>query len=141
MIERQPYTYAVLRYRHDPLAGEMLNVGVLVHAPTSRFLKFTMRTMYGRLSGLYPDFDGTALTADLKRAETALNRLATSEADSLLTTSITAGVFARRVLDDPAGSYVWGETGSGLTRDPEHELSLLYERFISRFDGKHSDGA
>ena len=138
MSERQPYTYAVLRYRHDPLAGEMLNVGVLLHVPASRFLKCAMRTTYGRLSGLYPDFDGAALTADLKRAETALNRLASSEADSLFTTGMTAGVFARRVLDDPAGSYVWGETGSGLTRDPEHELSLLYERFIGQFDEKHT---
>ena len=27
MNERQPYTYVLLRYRHDPLAGEFANVG------------------------------------------------------------------------------------------------------------------
>jgi hypothetical protein len=134
VTERQPYTYLVLRYRHDALAGELLNVGVLIHAPASRFLKCAMRPTYGRLSGLYPDFDGAALTADLKRAETELNRLAASDARDLFSGDKTAIGFARAVIDDPAGSYVWSEAGSGLTRDPEAELRSLYQRFIGRFD-------
>jgi len=139
MIDRQPYTYIVLRYRHDPLAGELLNLGVLLHAPGSGFLKSAMRSTYSRLSRLYPDFDGAALTADLRRAETRLGRLASSEAADLFSKGRTAGDFARRVLDDPAGSYIWGEVGSGLTRDPELELARLYARFIGRFDGKDTN--
>jgi hypothetical protein len=136
MTDRQPYTYIVLRYRHDPLAGELLNLGVLLHAPGSGFLKGALRSTYGRLSRLYPDFDGAALTADLRRAEMKLGRLASSEAADLFSKGRTAGDFARRVLDDPAGSYIWGEVGSGLTRDPEFELAGLYARFIGRFDSK-----
>jgi hypothetical protein len=136
MTDRQPYTYVVLRYRHDPLAGELLNVGVLLHAPRSRFLKSAMRSTYGRLSRLYPDFDGSALTNDLKRAETALNRLASSEGADLFAADLSVHDFARRVLDDPAGSYIWSEAGSGLTRDPEEDLARLYARFIGQFDEK-----
>ena len=33
MMGRRPYTYVLLRYRHDPLAGEFANVGVVVHEP------------------------------------------------------------------------------------------------------------
>ena len=137
MIDRQPYTYVVLRYRHDPLAGELLNVGIVLHAPAGRFLKSAMRTTYGRFAKLYPDFDGAALTADLKRAQTALDRLAAHEGADLFADGINAGAFARRVLDDPAGAYLWGETGSGLTKDPVRELAGLYDRFIGRFDEPH----
>jgi hypothetical protein len=136
MTERQPYTYVVLRYRHDPLAGELVNVGVLLHAPQSRFLRSAMRSTYGRLSRLYPDFEGAALTADLRRAETALNRLASSEEADLFSAGRSVRDFARRVIDDPAGSYIWGEAGSGLTRDPEAELASLYARFIGQFEEK-----
>jgi hypothetical protein len=135
---RQPYTYIVLRYRHDPLAGELLNVGVLLHAPRARFLGSAMRSTYGRLSRLYPDFDGVALTADLKRAETALNRLAGSEGTGLFAGDASVRDFARRVLDDPAGAYVWSEVGSGLTRDPDEELARLYDRFVGRFDEREA---
>jgi hypothetical protein len=93
-----------------------------------------MRSTYGRFSKLYPDFDGAALTADLRRAETAINRLAASEGTDLLSGDVSVRDLARRVLDDPAGSYIWGETGSGLTRDPEEELANLYARFIGQFD-------
>jgi hypothetical protein len=137
MIDREAYTYVILRYRHDPIAGELLNVGVLIHAPVNGFLKSRMRSTYGRLSPLYPDFDGAALTADLKRAETAINRLARSDATGLFVGDLNAGAFARRVLDDPAGAYVWSEVGSGLTRDPDEELARLYHRFIGRFEEPH----
>lgn len=134
MTERQPYTFTVLRYRHDPLAGEVVNVGVLLHAPRSHFLRCAMRSTYGRLSRLYPDFDGTALTGDLKRAETAINRLASSEGGDLFSAGLTVRDFARRVIDDPAGSYLWSDVGSGLTKDPETELARLYTRYVGGFD-------
>jgi hypothetical protein len=55
MSERQPYTYVVLRYRHDPLAGEFANVGVVLHAPRGRFLGAKLRTTPGgRLTRMFP---------------------------------------------------------------------------------------
>jgi hypothetical protein len=138
MTEREPYTYLVLRYRHDPLAGELLNVGVVLHAPRSRFLGSAMRATYGRLSRLYPDFDGAALAADLRRVETALHRLAGSDGAGLFAAGASVHDFARRVLDDPAGSYVWGAPGSGLTRDPQQELARLYDRYVGQFDEKET---
>src|SRR5262249_32347923 len=35
---KSPFTYVVLRYRHDPLAAEFANVGVVLHQPASGFL-------------------------------------------------------------------------------------------------------
>ena len=39
MTEKQAYSYTVLRYIHDVVSGETLNVGVVMHAPAVGFLK------------------------------------------------------------------------------------------------------
>lgn len=134
MTDRQPYTYTVLRYRHDPLAGEVVNVGIVLHAPQSGFLQCAMRTTYGRLSKLYPDFEGSALTADLRRIQTALKRLADAEMSDLFSSVDDAAKFARRVVDDPAGSYFWSEVKSGITKSPEDDLKRIFQRYIGRFE-------
>lgn len=134
MTDRQPFSYVVLRYRHDPLAGELINVGVVLYAAGANFLKAAVRTTYGRLTKLYPDLEGSALTGDLRRLETALKRFAESDASGMFASEHTAGSFAKRAIDDPAGSYVWSDTKYGVTGSPEDELQRLYERFIGRFD-------
>lgn len=134
MTDRQPYTYTVLRYRHDPLAGEMINVGVVLHAPRSAFLGTAVRSTYGRLSKLYPDLEGGALTRILKRIQTNIKRFSESEIGGIFSSSATAHTFAKRVIDDPAGSYVWSDLKSGITKSPEQELARLYHRYIGRFE-------
>lgn len=134
MTDRQPFSYVVLRYRHDALAGELVNVGVVLYAAGAQFLRAAVRTTYGRLSKLYPDFEGSALTADLRRLETALNRFVEGDVSGMFASDYTAGSFAKRVIDDPAGSYIWSDVQYGITKSPSDELQRLYERFVGRFE-------
>jgi hypothetical protein len=134
MTDRQPYTYTVLRYRHDPLAGEMINVGVVLHAPKSAFLGTSVRSTYGRLSKLYPDLEGAALTRILKKVQTGLKRISESEKGGIFASSESAQTFAKRIIDDPAGSYVWSDVRSGITKSPELELNRLFQRYIGKFE-------
>jgi hypothetical protein len=136
MTDRQPFSYVVLRYRHDALAGELVNVGVVLFAPKSGFLQAAVRTTYGRFSKLYPDFDGSALTADLRRMETGLKAIRTQFATNLFSDRESAATLAKRVLNDPAGSYIWSDLGFGTTASPEKELNRLYDRYVGRFDVK-----
>lgn len=137
MTDRQPFSYVVLRYRHDALAGELINVGVLLYAPGVPFLRASVRTTYGRLSKLYPDFEGSALTGDLRRLETALKRIEDRELPGIFTSDHSAASIAKRIIDDPAGSYIWSTAKYGVTKSPQEELERLYERYIGRFEPTH----
>lgn len=139
MTDRQPFSYAVLRYRHDPLAGELVNVGVLLFAPKSGRLEAKFRHTYGRLSKLYPDIDGQALTATLRRAETRVRDL-TDDAKGLFSSDRNVSYFAKLTIDDPAGSFVWSEVKSGISKNLEDEIDKLYRRFVSRFDSISASG-
>ncbi len=133
-MTREPYTYVILRYRHDPLAGEQVNVGVVVHAAKSGFLGAVVRRAYGRISKLFPSVDGTALRHDLINIENALQRLGKGYVGGDLIDNPNASTFAHRVLDKDDSSLIWSEMGSGLTRDPAKTLEELHARFVTQYD-------
>ena len=62
MTEKQAYSYTVLRYIHDVVSGERLNVGVVMHAPAGGFLKVRTRKTVDRLKQAFPDLDDAAFT-------------------------------------------------------------------------------
>lgn len=132
MSTRVPYTYMVLRYRHDPISGEMMNVGVLLRAPG--FLKLRARHTIGRLSKTFPDIDTDIFRATLRGLERFSERLSQESAIGLLGFEGDAKSFARQMLPDDDSSYIWGPLGSGLSEDPALTLDRLYERFVSKYD-------
>ncbi|CAH1666271.1 MULTISPECIES: DUF3037 domain-containing protein [unclassified Chelatococcus] len=133
-MTREPYTYMILRYRHDPLAGELVNVGVVVHAARSGFLDALVRRAYGRISKLFPSVDGTTLRHDLVNIERALQRLGKGDVGDDIFDMPNASTFAHRVLGKDDSSLIWSEMGSGLTRDPAKTLEELHARFVTQYD-------
>ncbi|MCC6983605.1 MAG: DUF3037 domain-containing protein [Bauldia sp.] len=139
-----PYTYIVLRYRHDSLAGEFANVGVVVHAPASGYLDARVRHTLGRISKMFPDLNGESLKVSVKNIEQAIKRLAASQGSDLFSRFKEVGAFVKSVLPDDDSSFIWGPVGAGLAANPAETLDKLYDRFVSRYDEKprqHRDDA
>lgn len=134
MTDRTPYTYVLLRYRHDPLAGEFANVGVLLHDARARFLGVRVRRTLGRLSAMFPGLSGEALKNALRSVERGVRQLAKRDAGELLSSLGDAETFARRVLPAEDSSFVWSAVGSGVSFDPQVTLDKLYARFVSQYD-------
>lgn len=134
MSDRKPYTYVVLRYRHDPLTEEFMNVGVLLHSPRAAFLDAKMRHTAGRLPRMFPDLDVESLKLTLRRLEVAAKRLGQREGADLITNVEDALAIARRVLPVDDSSFVWSPMGSGISAEPAQTLEQLYSRFITLYD-------
>jgi len=135
MKKRFPYTYVLLRYRHDPLAGECVNVGVVLHSAATAFVGVRVRKTMGRLGKVFPGISRSDLSASLNAIERAVVALAPSPDGGLFSPDIAdAAELARRSLPADDSSYIWGELCSGMADDPERTLDYLYRRFVSRFD-------
>lgn len=137
MSGSQPYTYVLLRYRHDLLAEEFVNVGVVLHAPASNYLSARVRKTVGRLTKMFPSIVKSDLTAGLSAVERGISALATEAAASPLFDSLgklDAGRLARRALAQDESSYIWSSVRSGITRDPAATLEKLYNRFVAIYD-------
>ena len=75
MTQKRPYSYTVLRYVHDVMTGEFVNVGIVLHVPSLGLLQSRMRTSIGRLRGTFPDLDRGAFTSAMRSVSRSFERL------------------------------------------------------------------
>lgn len=142
MSGKSPYTYVILRYSHDPAAGEAINVGVVLHSRQENFLRAKMRHTVGRISRIYPDIDAEGFKSTMRMIERAINgRSSRALAGNGSSQQIIldfgnrdARGFAVDVIRDDDSSFVWGDVGSGLTTNPADTLAKLYSRFVGRYE-------
>lgn len=136
-MTQHPYTYTILRYVHDPRAGEALNVGVVLHVAAERKLLARVRSTFGRVKAAFPDLDGEAFKQALREVERGIERVAREiEKGGLLAAAGDAAAFARRGMPEDDSALQWSPVGSGLTADAQATLERLYDRFVQRHDDR-----
>ncbi|OLP45316.1 DUF3037 domain-containing protein [Rhizobium oryziradicis] len=137
MTSKQRYTYTVLRYVHDVVTGEFVNVGVLMYAPRSNFVKICVRTSIGRIKHLFPDLDRQAFLSAVKAAERSIRKISKGlEEGDLLSEFGDAASIARKVLVADDSSLQWSPVSGGVSEDTEKTFDRIYRRYVSRYDAK-----
>jgi hypothetical protein len=138
MSTREAYSYTVLRYVHDVMTGEFVNVGVVLHATGE--LKSKFRTTHGRVANIFPGLDEKAFKDALRAVSNAVADLAKKESTAgLFQTKPDALKLARKVMVSDDSSFQWSPPGSGVTRDLEATVLQLYDRFVMRHDKRSAD--
>lgn len=144
MTDLLPYQYCVLRYAHDPAAGECLNVGVVLYAPDQGLLRYKLNSRYRRLSDAFAGFDPDAYRKAVGVFESVMagrqRQLAwegAPESLPLFDPPRDVREIALGVWPDPDLSYQVGPAMGGVTDAFEEEIDALYYRFVeSQFDGQ-----
>ncbi len=133
---KTPYIYTLLRYVHDVAAGEVLNVGVVVHAPSVRYLGARIQTKFGRLTRAFPSMDGELHRSVMRALQTAFDSAAVRyhEELSLSEQPDTLETRLHEVLRPDDSSLQWSQPGGGITEDPARELESLYQRMVALND-------
>jgi hypothetical protein len=130
------YTFCLIRYVHDPIAAESLNVGVLLFAPTASFLDVRLEYRYERFSSTFARFDGERF----KQVLGYFNRAVDEARESLAPLSLfvaeapkftTAPDIARRIWTDPGVSFRVSEPMGGVGEDLPGTLNELFDRFVT----------
>lgn len=132
MNHRIVYAYAVLRYLHDVVSGERLNVGVVVLSPTSGKLIARFAPNLERVVGAFPSASHSGLKAALASIESRIDRVNATE-------GMTLPDLLARVLPPDDSSFQWSEPGSGVTIDINSVLEELHERFVTRHARSYSE--
>jgi len=133
---KYPYSYVILRYVHDILSGERLNVGVVVYSADAGYLGASCRPTFLRLSHAFPGLRGEAFKSVSrhiqehidKLGETLKSQLSLEEKRRDITALVTS------VLPKDESSFQWSEPGFGVSNDLSRTLEELYERLVSRYD-------
>ena len=135
MTEKQAYSYTVLRYIHDVVSGEMLNVGVVMHAPAVGFLKVRTRKTVDRLKQAFPDLDDAAFIDAMLAVDrgfaTVMKQVGTA---GLFHAGTDVRALALNVLPEDDSALQWSPAATGLTVDLDGTFERLYERYVTRYD-------
>lgn len=135
MTTKEPYSYVVLRYVHDILTGEFVNVGLVVVVPGQPLILTKARKTFGRIKNIFPDLDSDAYKRAIKSIERGMKSVERSlKSEGLFKGEKTAGDYARIALPLDDSSLQWSPVGAGLTSDPQKTFDQLYHRFITRYD-------
>lgn len=136
MNERIAYSYLTLKYIHDAVTGEFVNVGVVMFAPEKGFVGVKMRRKYGRINSFFPDAQGAALTKTLRGIERAFKRYSSDmKAPGLFDgrfENILSLVRSTIPLDDSA--LQWGDVRGGMAKELASALDRHFERLVSHYD-------
>jgi len=143
MNTKTPYQFAILRYIHDPLTEEFLNVGVVLYAKHDCYLKVKISSRYTRLSNAFvSNINGAyyrRLVTHISSQILQLQKELKSSAERLVTphqwpTQIE--FLLTQVLPKDDSSLVFGGYGGGLTINLDNELAYLYARLVEKYQDK-----
>ena len=137
-MNKQPYTYTVLRYVHDIGTGEFANVGVVLVSPAARFADAILRPTHGRLSKMFPGMDGDHFRRVVKHLQSRFDELSTRLREDMNLDGMPASAheLAHRVIAADDSSFQWSPMGSGLSADLSATLESIYQRMVEGYNDK-----
>ena len=132
---KTPYTFSILRYVHDIVTGEFVNVGVILFAPKAKYLSASCTTKYSRISTIFSDFNSEHFRKSVRYIQATIEE----EGDRLLNElpfsepSKSVKGFAARVLPVDDSSLQFSPEGYGMTDNPEKTLEQLFGRYVAKY--------
>lgn len=129
---KKPYSYAVIKYVHDPVADEALNVGVLVFSAESRFVECKFEYNFERYSQAFANFDSQRYREVLRNFEAAIEDLREQLAAGDLFSQLPpdAAAVVTKVWPDLYLSFRSGPSLRGITTSFVGVAADLFNRFV-----------
>jgi hypothetical protein len=133
-----PYTFSVLRYVHDGVTNEFVNVGVALYSGDVSYLKAKCTIQYGRITQVFDRIDGDRFKQLVRHIEEEVARvgdrvkqraLPFAELDTKIESLL------RQVLPPDDSGIQFSPAAWGVSADLDRTLHELYERYVERYTG------
>lgn len=137
MNQRTPFQYSILRYTHDVVTGEYINVGLALYSKPESFFRAQLLTRYQRLTQTFPGADGEAFKRHMEHLQRVFDRLA-QEVNKRQTSFLGEWPEAIEeilinVITPDDSSLRFSEPSTGMTDDLEKLFENLYQRRIEYY--------
>ena len=139
MSNTQPYSYVVLRYVHDVVTGEFVNVGIVMIAPKSGKLLYRTRKTISRMKNIFPDLNTHDFREIMRSIDHGLKSVGRQTSiEGLFAGQDNASAYASRVIANDDSALQWSQDSFGISKDIDATFERIFERFVSQYD-KHSE--
>lgn len=129
------YQFQIVRYIHDRITGEFVNVGIIVYMPESRFLKSRFINKFSRISQFFVDVNGHSLLGALKHFDKEINIVSkrVSNNDLFETFSSIENITNSILTKDNSGLECCS-MNYGIDLSGQAALNDLFERLIDKYN-------
>ena len=126
------YTYCLVKYVHNPAAGEMLNIGILLFSDEAKQIVGKFEIHFDRLSSAFANFDGDHYRFVIRNLEHSISQLNDRFKPSLFQSEFKdiEGIF-RSLVPDLGLSIQFGNVLAGITNNLEDEAEHISYRLIT----------
>lgn len=132
------FSFAVLRYVHDPLTEEFANVGVVLYCRDRRYVSALCTEKYARLSNMFVPIEGGHYRQLIRFIESRVEEYAERMLQELPLAELPVKLedILSKILTPDDSSFRFGKAGGGLTDDPGKTLEELFNRYVDLYDKK-----
>ena len=133
-----PYTFSILRYIHDGVTAEFVNIGVAVYSGDAAFLAARCTTQYGRISRVFDRIDGDRFRQIARFIEEAVNKLGERVKQQTLSFAdlpTSLDKLLAMVLPADDSSIQFSPMSFGVSADLARTVEELFERYVGRYAG------
>jgi hypothetical protein len=132
---RTPYTFSVLRYIHDPVTQEFINIGVAVYSQQAGFLRAICTAHYSRVTQTFTKIDGNRFRQLTRYLQAEINLIGQGLSGELPFEPMrTIDQLLKRVLPPDDSSVQFSNPpGVGLSADLDKTLTELFDRYVERY--------
>jgi hypothetical protein len=127
-----------LRYTHDQVTGEFVNVGIVVFAPEHQFLEAKVVSRFSRISNFFEDINGYHLLHSLKHFQKELasvrNELAFFGAEAIAKPAPSLTQITSRILVKDDSALQLSDVRTGMDLDLSHATEDLFYRMVDKYN-------
>jgi hypothetical protein len=128
------YSFSVLRYVHDPVTQEFVNIGVAVFSSEARYLRAICTTSYARITNVFQKIDGQRFRQLSRYIQDQICATG-QEYESALPLEPGAAIeqLLARVLPPDDSAMQFSKAGVGLSADLDRTLRELFQRHVEEY--------
>jgi len=132
-----PFEYAILRYHHDLVTGEFLNVGLVMFSYPARFFRAKLLPRYRRITRTFPGADGDFYRRYVGHLQSKMDhmsdQLASDQISMFGESSGKLATLLERALVRDSASIRFAEIRGGRSSDLEDTFDSLYMRLVEQY--------
>ena len=138
MKNRTPYSYSVLRYVHDTVTGEFVNVGLAMFSAQGSFLCFKTKPTVSRITSMFPSLNTVAFKDLLKVLKSRFTVISAEAKDGLqfVSKKRTLEELLLHAMPRDDSSLAWSPVSNGVCDDLPSTFDKIFARHITKFDQK-----
>ena len=131
---RAAYTFSVLRYVHDPVTQEFINIGVVVFSPEAKYLRAVCTTSYSRITNMFQRIDGNRFRQFARYIQ---DQICTAGRDYELSLPFESSPpiehLLAKVLPPDDSAIQFSKAGVGLSASLDETLNELFQRHVEQY--------